>query len=143
MAVNTEPVFVDGALTIAANTQIGNTILPADTTDAKDIVAGATDGTVIQDIVAVSDDTSAVVLKILVHDGTTAWLIGTVNVPTLSGTDGAAASVSLLNVSSIPSLNKRDDGALLLASGQKLQVSAVETVTADKTVTLTALGGNL
>jgi len=137
------PQFITSALTVADNTQVGNTIVPADTTDLKSVVEGATDGTIIQDIVAVSDDTAAVILQVYFYDGATAWLIGSVNVPTLSGTDGVVPAVSLLNVVDLPFLNKRDDGAILLGVGEEIQVGAVATVTAAKTVTLTAIGGNL
>lgn len=143
MAVNTEPIFVGSPLSTSANTQFADTILPADTTDVIDIVNGATDGTLIQDLIAVSDDTSAVELLIYLYDGGASRIIGNVNVPAASGTSVGAASVSLLNVTNIPSLNKRDDGAILLASGQKLQVSCAAAITAAKQVTVTALGGNL
>ena len=136
MAANKEPVFVLGALTATANTQIGNTILPADTTDLKDVVSGATDGTLVYDLVASTDETDARDITVYLHDGTTSWPLGTVEVGI------GATSVSLLNIADIPSLDKRDDGAILLASGQKLQVSSDDTVTADKTIWVVALGGN-
>lgn len=143
MAVNTEPIFVGSPLNNTANTQFADTIVPADTTDVMDIVNGATDGTLVQDLIATTDDTSDVEVLIYLYDGGVSRQIGQVNVPAGSGTAVATASVSLLNVTNIPSLNKRDDGALLLASGQKLQVSASATITAAKVLTVTALGGNL
>ena len=143
MAANTEPVFVASPLTVAANTQIGNTVVNSDGTTAKDIVNGATDGSLIQDLNVTSNDTSAVELLVYLHDGTNAFLLGTVDVPAGSGTTTSAPSVSLLNVSNMPALGKRDDGALFIASGQKLQVAASAAVTSGKTVTITALGGNL
>lgn len=142
MAVNTEPVFIGSPLSTSANTQISDVIVPADTTDIIDIVNGATDGTLIQDLIAVSDDSAVVELIIYIYDGGASRRIGQVEVPALSGYDITKAAVSLLNVSNIPSLNKRDDGAIFLATGQKLQVSAEATITAAKTVTITALGGN-
>ena len=137
MAANTEPVFIASALNTTANTSIGTTILPADTTDLKDVVSGATDGTVIQDLIASTDETDARNLTIYLHDGTTSWPLGTVEVGI------GATSASLLNTTDIPSLDKRDDGAILLASGQKIQVASDDTVTADKTIWIVALGGNL
>jgi len=142
MAVNKEPIFIGVPLTTAANTSIAATFANGDGTGAKDIVTGATDGTVIQDLIATSSSTGAELMQVLFYDGATARLIGTVNVPTLSGTDGTAPSVSLLNTTDIPSLAKRDDGSILLASGQKLQVAPVAAVD-DNLVTVTALGGNL
>ena len=136
MAANKEPVFVLGALTATANTQIGTTILPADTTDLKDVVSGATDGTLVYDLVASTDETAARDITVYLHDGTTSWPLGTVTVGI------GATSDSLLNITDIPSLDKRDDGAILLATGQKLQVSSDDAVTADKTIWVVALGGN-
>jgi hypothetical protein len=140
MAVNKEPIFIGAPLTTAANTSIANTFTTA-SLGPKDIVTGATDGTVIQDLIATSSSTGATVLNILFYDGANPFLIGTVNVPTLSGTNGTAPSVSLLNTTDIPSLAKRDDGSILLAAGQKLQVEAVAVT--DNEVTVVALGGNL
>ena len=136
MAANKEPVFVLGAINATANTQIGTTILPADTTDLKDVVSGATDGTLIYDLVASTDETVARDITVYLHDGTTSWPLGVVEVGI------GAKSVSLLNITDIPSLDKRDDGGILLATGQKLQVSSDATVTAEKTIWVVALGGN-
>ena len=143
MSANTDPVFVASPLTTAANTQIANTIENADGATAKDVVNGATDGSLIQDINAVSDDTAAVSAEVYLYDGATARLLGTVAIPAGAGTVAGTPAVSLLDVSVMPGLNKRDDGALFIASGQKLQVAATAAVTSGKTVTLTALGGNL
>jgi hypothetical protein len=142
MAANTAPIFIKSALTTSANTQFSDALVNADSTNIVDIVNGATDGTLIQDLIAVTDDTSANVVKIYIYDGGASRQIGQVNVPAGSGTDATKASVSLLNVTNIPSLNKRDDGALFLASGQKIQVSVVAAVTSGKYLTITALGGN-
>jgi len=142
MAINRKPIFIGVPLTTAANTSIAATFANGDGTTAKDIVTGATDGTVIQDLVATSSSTGATVLQVLFYDGATARLIGTVNVPTLSGTNGVAPSVSLLNTTDIPSLAKRDDGSILLAVGQKLQIAPVAAV-ANGLLTVTAIGGNL
>lgn len=144
MAANKEPVFILTPLNITQNTQIANTFANGDGTAAKDIVNGATDGTVIQDLICTSSSTGAELIKVLLldADGGTARLIGTVNVPALSGTNGTTPSVSLLNTTDIPSLAKRDDGALLLAAGQKLQCAPVAAVD-DNLVTITAIGGNL
>lgn len=143
MAANTDPIFVGSPLNNTANTQFANTIVNADGTTPKDIVNGAADGTLIQDLIIVSDDSAAMEVIIYLYDGGTARQIGRVAVPAGSGNDTTKASVSLLNVTNIPSLNKRDDGAILLATGQKLQVGVASAVTAAKTLTITALGGNL
>jgi hypothetical protein len=43
-------------------------------------------------------------LKLFLHNGVTSYLLGCVNVPTLSGTNGSAATINLLNSVSIPGL---------------------------------------
>lgn len=139
----TNPIFIGSPLTTSANTQIANTITNSDGTSTKDVVNGATNGTVVQDLIAVSDDTSDVNLKIFFYDGSSSRQIGMVKVAAGSGADVTKASTSLLNTDNIPSLAKRDDGVILLASGQKLQVAAASAVTSGKTVTVTAIGGNL
>ena len=136
MAANKEPIFIKEGLNTTANTQIGNTIANADGTDKKTVITGATDGTLVYDLVAVSDDTVSRSLVIYLNDGTTDWPIGTVSVA-----DGAT-SASLLNVIDIPSLDKRDDGALILANGQSLSVASTAAITAEKTIWITAVGGN-
>ena len=143
MAANTDPIFVGSPLTTTANTEIANTFENADGTTTKDIVAGATDGTLIQDLNAVSTDTADHDATIYFYDGSTSHQIGLVQIPASSGNDNATASVSLLNVSNIPSLNKRDDGAIMLATGQKLQCAMDAAVTSGLKITILALGGNL
>ena len=61
-------------------------------------------------------------------------------VPTLSGTDGSAASVDLLDSTLIAGLDS--DGELFLPSGYKVQVAPLASVTAAKTVTVVCIGGD-
>jgi hypothetical protein len=69
------------------------TFTNADGTTAKDLISAGASGSKVLDIACTSDDTAAVDMEVYVHDGTTGYLVGTVNVPTLSGTDGSAGSV--------------------------------------------------
>ena len=115
MAANTSPIFV------ASPNLAAVTFVAADGTTPKDLVPAGSDGTKILGIAATSDDSSAVVLRLYVHDGGAAYLVGAVSVPTLSGTDGAAPAVDLLDAEMLPWLDR--DGELILPAGHKLQVA--------------------
>lgn len=116
------------------------TFVNADGTTAKDLVSAGSNGCKIISISAVSDDTSSVNMRLFVHDGSTAYQVGTMRIPTLSGTDGAAAAISLLNHTAFPWLE--DDRGFVIPTGYKLQVAPLATVTSAKTVTIVCLAGD-
>lgn len=132
MPANTSPIFG-----LAANNK-GVTFVNADSTTPKDLITAGSNGTKVTRIAAVSDDTAASNIKILIHDGSTAFWSGTVRIVTLSGTDGAAAAVNLLSQAMLPWLDA--DGSFFLPSGWKVQVAPLVAVTAAKTVTLIGFG---
>ena len=124
-------------------------ILPADTTGKKTVAtgkaAGAAEpgGTKITGLIATSNDgTLAHVLLISILRTAVNYVIGAVNVPINSGTDGTAVSVNLLNSTSIPGLPVDRNGQryLLLQAGDVLQVNAAVAVSANKEVDLVAMG---
>lgn len=127
MAVNTQPIFAKSP----NNAEV--THVPADTTTKKDVCVAVTDGTKLLAINCTSDDTSTVEMEVYLYDGTTAYLLGTKDVPTLSGTDGVTPSVNLLDPTYITGLD--DDGHLFIKSSYKVQVAPKATVTTAKTVT--------
>lgn len=134
MAANTSPIFV-----LTPNNK-GVTFVNADGTTLKDLFVAGANGSRLGSIAATTNDTAANNVQIKLFDGTTAWWAGTVDVPTLAGTDGATAAVNLLSLSMCPWLNS--DGSLLLPSGWKVQVAPLVAVTAAKTLTLVALGAD-
>lgn len=134
MAANTTPIFV-----LTANVA-EVTFVNADGTTAKDLVSAGTDGTKVFRINCTSSDTATVEMEVYLHDGTTAYLLGTVDVVTLSGTDGATAAVNLLDSTLIPGVDA--DGELFIPSGYKLQVAPKAAVTATYTVTIVCFAGN-
>ncbi|MFV2062600.1 MAG: hypothetical protein ACC726_03690 [Chloroflexota bacterium] len=134
----TNPMFI-GTLNNEAVTFVN-----ADGTTAKDLwppanVAG-TAGFKVLDLNAVSDDTATVQVDIWLHDGTTAFLLGRVPVVTLSGTDGTAPSVSLLDPTLLAGALDAD-GQLTVPDGWKLQVAPSAAITAAKTLTIIGIGG--
>ena len=134
MAANTSPIFV-----LTPNCK-GVTFVNADGTTLKDMFVAGANGSRLAAVAANTNDTSANNVKLELFDGTTAYWAGTVNVPTLSGTDGTTAAVNLLALSMCPWLNS--DGSIFLPTGWKLQVAPLAAVTAAKTLTLVALGAD-
>ena len=133
MATNKEPVF------ISVTKSPGLLIENGDGTTEQTLVTADTDGAIVQSITVTSDDTNAVDLQVFINDGTTSHLVGTVNIPTLAGTDGIEPNVNLLK--SINGL--QEDGSLILEASFTLRVAALVTVTSAKAVTLVSQGGDL
>jgi len=136
MVANTDPIFV-----VSANLA-EVTFVNADGTTPKDLVSAAADGTKILGISATSDDTSAVNLQLFIHDGSVGYLVGTVLVPTLSGTDGVVAAVALIDKDSVALPWLDADGEFFIPTGYKIQVAPLAAVTAAKTVTVVCLAGD-
>jgi len=138
MAANTSPIFILTPFDLANNVGV---IENADGTTPVDVVTGGTDGSLVQDLTAVSTDTDPAALILWINDGTTSYQLGRVAIPASAG-NSANPAVSLLNTSDIPALAKRADGAILLAAGEKLQVSAEAAITAATQITVIPLGGH-
>ena len=111
-----------------------------DGTSLQTLLTAGTDGARINMISAVSDDTAEMIVDLYINDGVTDFLIGSVTVPTLSGTDGSTPSVSLLNSTSLPYLG--DDLSLFLEGGNILKAAVQTAVTATKKVSLMAVYGD-
>lgn len=121
---------------------IHKTILPADTTawvDVYDNSAG-TANIRIEALNLCSDDTATMNIQFGCYAGAATYLIGTVRVVTLSGTDGAAARVNAL--STIGTTAADGIPVIEVPAGEKLQAKVLVAVTAAKTVTLTGWGRN-
>ena len=136
MAVTASPVFVQTPKV----TQI--TILPADTTAQKVVCTAGANGSKVVGLIATSDDTATMNVQILIKRSATSILLGTGRIVTLSGTNGAAANVNLLNA--ITGLPIDNDGQpyLYLVSGDTLECAVLVTVTAAKTISLTCIHGD-
>jgi hypothetical protein len=128
-------------LPVGANNQ-SVTLTNADTTVAKTCFTAGSNDSNVKGIMACSDDTAAINLKVYIARGGTDYLIGTVNIPTLSGTNGIAPAVDVLNAVALPgspldSVGKR---YLPLKTGDTLKVGCVATMTSGKTCTVSVLG---
>lgn len=135
MPVTATPVFVQ---TPKAAVQ---QILPADTTTAKTLVTAGTNGTKVTGIIATSDDTSRIV-KLAIVRSAVVYVIGTTTIAANAGNDGTTASTNMLT--SIPGLPVDNDGQpyLFMSSGDTLTAAVTVTVTAAKTISLTAVVGD-
>jgi hypothetical protein len=121
----------------SAYARIAKTILPADTTAYVDVYDNSAASTPVR-VCAMnicSDDTSAVNIAFARYDGAAAYLIGTVNVPTLSGTNGSAARINALTT--VGSMAPDGINVIVIPAGGKLQAKSLVTVTSAKTVTIT------
>lgn len=110
----------------------------------KTLVTSDADGTKVVGIIATSTDTSSRVAQLWLTRSATSYLLGSVAVPTLSGTDGVNPTVNLLNTTDLPGLPVDNDGQpyFLLESGDTLQVSFTAQITAAKNAYVTAVFGN-
>jgi hypothetical protein len=127
----TTPLFSNDVKNIAKR------IMLADTTTFVDIFNNLT-GTKsarVEALAICSDDTNAVNVQLGLLIGETVYLMGTVAVPTLSGTNGSAARINAMTT-----LGTQDpDGIFTIEveAGAKLQAKSLVAVTAQKVVTLT------
>lgn len=132
--MSNRPIFPDAIKNAALDIENG------DGNSEQDLLTAGSNGSRINSISAISDDTNAVVLEFFYNDLTTSFLIGSVSIPTLSGTDGSAPTMSILNADDMPFLG--DDLALYLEGSNKITVAAKAAVTAAKKVTLVATYGD-
>ena len=133
MATNKSPVFI--SVTKSPCLLIEN----GDGTAEQVLFTAGTDGALVQSISVSSDDTNAVDVQLFVNDGSTSHLMGTVNIPTLAGTNGIEANVNLLtNINGL-----QEDGSLILEASFSLRAAVLVTVTSAKKVTLVVQGGDL
>jgi hypothetical protein len=126
----TTPIFSNDVKNIA------KTIAPGDSTNWVDVFDNAgLKSARVESLAICSDDTSAVNVQFGLLKGGTTFLLGTINVPTLSGTNGSA-----LRINALTNLGTTDpDGILTIEveAGAKLQAKSLVAVTASKVVTLT------
>lgn len=134
MATNTSPKFENAPYVKAS------TFTNASTANTnQDLVPSAdvpTEGLRIDQISLTSTETAnARVVAFWHHDGSTAYLIGSVNIPVNSGFDGSAAMID-----AIPTLAPTL-GYIEIPTGHKLQISVTTQPASGKTVTVVARGG--
>lgn len=120
MAQNVDPIFTLTPKSIAS------VITAADTTTAIPVYSAGADGGAVVSVGVCSFDASEMNIVLTVDTGSSTRVLGTVNVPALSGTDGATAPVNVLTKANIPAC--QSDNTLILQAGHVLQVEALATV---------------
>src|SRR5262249_33998578 len=135
MAVISTAVFAQSP----KHTQIA--IVYAQTSANKTLVTAGTNGTKVTGITLCSDDTSARVVQIQITRSAVTILVGSVNVPTLAGTDGTTVGVDGMSSTLIPGLPVDNDGQkyIFLGPGDALTIKSTTTVTVAKTISATAI----
>jgi hypothetical protein len=128
-------------LPVGANDQYV-TIVPADTTTLKTLFTANINDSDVKTINVASDDSASRIVKLWITRLAVDYLLGAITIPALSGSDGTAVSIDLINSTSIPSLPVDSAGKryLPLQYGDVVKVSTTTTVTAAKTITFAALG---
>lgn len=117
----------------------------SDSANTKKTVATAgSSGTKVVGVIATSTDTSSRTGQLWLTRSATSYLLGSVSVVTLAGTDGSTATANLLPASLMAALPRDNDGQpyLFLESGDTLQVSFTAQVTSAKEIDVVAISGN-
>jgi hypothetical protein len=142
MAINRKPIFIGIPFSLAANTTVG-AVIDRDTNLATVTpIQGSADGCVLQDLNVVNTAATAKAVNVIFNNGSIDLFLGRVAIPASAGSSTTPA-VSLLNGTDIPSLNKRDDGSILLFSNQSFKVGAVAQLEVGQELHIVPLGGNL
>lgn len=118
-------------------------VTSADGTTKKAIATGAAAGTRIKSLIATSDDTVARVFQLIKTISAVDYILGEINIPIGSGTDGATAAVDVFAGTLLKGF--QTDGIskwLELANGSSLALRSKVAVTAGKTVYFTAEAGD-
>lgn len=120
----------------------GVTFVNADSTTAKTVFTAGSNDSICDMMTLCTDDTSSVNMHLYANDGSTNYLIGTVRAVTLSGTDGAANAIDMLNSTACPHLSINDAGkrCIKVKTGWVLKVAPVAAVTSGKTAWIFAAG---
>lgn len=89
-----------------------------------------------------TDSANAYVVQLAVQISGVDYILGEVNIPIGSGTNGSAKSVAMLNATDIPGLAYTENGALYLASGAVLRGKTKTTVAGSNTVQIVGVAGD-
>lgn len=114
-------------------------------TNANAVFTSGSSGAILEALTASSDDTSAVNAIITIDRagaGTSIMHLGVVNIPTLSGTNGSADNVDILDAIVGLPVNSQGKKYVKLEASDVVYVSALTAVTAAKTVWFSAQGGD-
>lgn len=132
-APNTTPIFVG-----TVDTQF-QTFQLADSTTSKVIYTAGAAGGRLDNVSITSTDTVARVFNVIVNDGSTDHVVGTVNVPIGAGTVSGTASVSLLSTLNLSWLNA--SGSIFLKTALTIKLAAQIAVSSGKLIDVVSFAG--
>lgn len=135
--MSSNPSFVSTVQTPAAQ------FVNADGTTFKTVMTAGSNGSRVDSLIATNTDgTNAYVVQLALQKSGVDYVLGEVNVPLGSGTNGTAKSVALLNSSDIPGLAYTEGGALFLASGVALRARPKTAVAGSNTLQIVGVAGD-
>lgn len=116
------------------------TLTSANTTVAATLYTASANDAVVKSLMVSTNDTTAVNLVVVINNGTSDFVLGTVNVPINSGYTGAIASVDVLGSSLLPGLPRdlNNRSILPLPAGHILKVGCLVTMTAARVTNVVA-----
>lgn len=138
MAVTATPIFPQLIKNYVAQ------ILPADVSNKKALVTGATNGTKIEAITVASTDTAARDVQLIMTISAVDYILSTASIPANSGNTNALPAIDILRHAQWPGLSYDSNGnrIIYVASGAVLNIKALTTVTAAKEIDALAIGGD-
>jgi hypothetical protein len=121
--------------------QTGVTFVNADGTAVKSLYTAPAQGAKVRAISICSDDTTNRDALIYLSKSGTNYVVGNVDVPLGSGTNGTVNGVNGLNTTNLPWTTKDNNynPYIELEAGESLKASMLTAVTAAKTVTIVVL----
>jgi hypothetical protein len=150
MAVTSTPVFpqaVVNAQAVLLNSTGAYTFAPgSSTTNLVSVVAGGTNGTIIEAINITTSDTTANVIWFILNNGTADSILTVASVAAGTGVGtGTSTPFDLFHSVNSPGLCYDVNGnrALYIPNGTTLYAGTTAAVTSGKQVSIQALGGNL
>lgn len=150
MTVTATPIFPQAvvcAQAVLLNATGAFTFAPGNTTtNLVSVVAGGTNGTIIEAINITTTDTSANVVWFILNDGSKNSILTVSSVPAGSGvTSGTTVPYDLFRYAQVPGLSFDVNGnrVLYIPNGTTLYAGTTSVVTSGKQVSIQALGGNL
>lgn len=139
MAVTSTPIFAQTLKAWGAN------ITPANTTANVTIVTGGTDGSQVTSLVVATTDTAVSNIVFSLFDGTNYYQLGYINIPANSGNASlTSAPVDVFRNMFFPGIQVDAVGnkSLIVPAGWSLVGRMIATITATKTLSVVAQGGD-
>lgn len=114
----------------------GVSIANADGTTAKTLYTAGADDAVMKSLMITSDDSAAQNVQVILNDGSTDRVLGTVPVPANAGTNGTIVAVDAFSATMLPGLPVDQNGkrVLPLQATHVVKLKSVAAVTAAKTI---------